>query len=56
MNNSFDHPPGPVPFGKLRTCLARKGGEIKPGGYPQTPTKGVKPLWTPLFQQPTGHG
>ncbi len=45
FNNSFDHPPVPLPFVKLpstelrtgRAGLARKGEEIGFGGVPQTP-------------------
>ena len=48
LKNSFDHPPDPLPFGKLRTGLARKGGIIS-GGHPQTPGKGASPHCTPFF-------
>ena len=41
--------PPPIP---LTPFLARKGVKVISGGYPQTPTKGASPLWTPFFQQP----
>ena len=45
--NPFDHPPGPLSFGELRTGSGRAGVRFVAEVHSQTPGEGVSPLFTP---------